>query len=166
MNKKTLVGITVLSIVLFISCGIPSSQKKETVDTKQETIKPANQITVPNEIISLDSGLKYQIIKQGSGTKTPYTGDRVTVHYAGWIEKNGTLGKKFDSSVDRGQKFTFTIGVSQVIKGWDEGVMGMKLGEKRRLFIPSHLGYGERGIPGIIPPKSTLIFDVELFAIE
>jgi len=117
------------------------------------------------ESVELDSGLKYQVIKPGSSNQTPKKGQTVTVHYTGWLEKNGTTGKKFDSSVDRGKKFIFKIGVGQVIKGWDEGVMSMSIGEKRRLFIPHHLAYGERGIPGTIPPRSTLIFDVELFEI-
>ena len=167
MNKKVLAGIATLSITLFISCGIPSTEKKDS--EKKETIKPATPAqkeAANNDIVPLISGLKYQIIKPGNGEKTPKSGDKVTVHYAGWLEENGTLGRKFDSSVDRGPKFTFTIGVGRVIKGWDEGVMGMTVGEKRRLFIPSDLAYGDRGVPRAgIPPKATLIFDVELFAI-
>lgn len=111
------------------------------------------------------SGLQYSVLKSGSGA-TPQKGNRVTVHYTGWLDQNGQPGKKFDSSVDRGMPFTFIIGAGQVIKGWDEGVMGMKLGEKRRLVIPSTLAYGIRGIPGAIPGGATLIFDVELLGIE
>jgi FKBP-type peptidyl-prolyl cis-trans isomerase len=111
------------------------------------------------------SGLQYSILKQGTGV-TPHKGNRVTVHYTGWLEKNGQPGQKFDSSVDRGMPFTFIIGAGQVIKGWDEGVMGMQLGEKRRLVIPANLAYGPYGIPGAIPGNATLIFDVELLGIE
>jgi FKBP-type peptidyl-prolyl cis-trans isomerase len=87
------------------------------------------------------------------------------VHYTGWLDNNGQPGTKFDSSIDRGQPFTFIIGVGQVIKGWDEGVMTMKVGEKRRLFIPASLGYGSRGAGQIIPPHASLIFDVELLKV-
>ena len=87
------------------------------------------------------------------------------VHYTGWLNVNGEPAGKFDSSVDRGQPFTFVIGVGYVIKGWDEGVMSMKVGEKRRLFIPSQLGYGSRGAGAAIPPFADLIFDVELLEI-
>lgn len=88
------------------------------------------------------------------------------MHYTGWLDENGTIGKKFDSSVDRGQEFTFVVGIGQVIKGWDEGVMMMKEGEKCRLIIPSELGYGARGAGGgLIPPHATLIFDIELIKI-
>jgi peptidylprolyl isomerase len=111
--------------------------------------------------IKTDSGLEYQILQEGNGA-SPQKGKKVTVHYTGWLNSNNEPGKKFDSSVDRGSPFSFTIGVGQVIRGWDEGVMGMKMGEKRRLYIPADLGYGSRGAGGAIPPNAALIFDVEL----
>lgn len=111
-----------------------------------------------------DSGLEYEIIRDGAGA-TPQKGQLVTVHYTGWLSDNGQPGIKFDSSVDRGQLFSFIIGMGQVIRGWDEGVMLMKPGEKRRLIIPAQLGYGARGAGALIPPNATLIFDVELLKI-
>jgi len=110
------------------------------------------------------SGLEYEILQEGSG-ETPQKGQAVTVHYTGWLDNNGEKGTKFDSSVDRGQAFSFNIGVGQVIKGWDEGVMSMKVGEKRRLMIPANLGYGAFGAGRVIPPHAKLIFDVELLKI-
>lgn len=104
------------------------------------------------------SGLKYAVIKDGSGAEAK-DGDLVKVHYTGWL-KDG--GKKFDSSVDRGEPFEFPLGAGQVIKGWDEGVKGMKVGEKRQLIIPANLGYGDTGAGQDIPPGATLVFDVEL----
>src|SRR5712671_2619395 len=89
-------------------------------------------------------------------------GHKVSVHYTGWLDNNGEKGRKFDSSLDRGEPFSFALGAQQVIKGWDEGVAGMKVGGKRTLVIPSELGYGARGAGGVIPPNATLIFDVEL----
>ncbi len=103
------------------------------------------------------SGLKYVDVVVGKGA-APAKGKMVKVHYTGTLEN----GKKFDSSVDRKEPFSFTIGVGQVIPGWDEGVMSMKVGGKRKLIIPSKLGYGVRGAGGVIPPNATLLFDVEL----
>ena len=107
------------------------------------------------------SGLKYEDLKVGTGA-SPKTGQRVTVHYTGTLKD----GKKFDSSVDRGEPFTFVIGVGQVIKGWDEGVSTMKVGGKRKLIIPSDLGYGARGAGNVIPPNAELHFDVELLDVK
>ncbi|GJD88110.1 MULTISPECIES: FKBP-type peptidyl-prolyl cis-trans isomerase [Methylobacterium] len=110
---------------------------------------------------TLPSGLKYKDEVVGSGPE-PKTGQQVTVHYTGWLDQNGKQGKKFDSSRDRGQPFSFQIGAGQVIRGWDEGVATMKAGGRRILVIPPELGYGARGAGGVIPPGATLIFDVEL----
>jgi FKBP-type peptidyl-prolyl cis-trans isomerase len=109
-----------------------------------------------------DEGLEIEVLKEGSGAAAK-NGDKVTVHYTGWLE-NGT---KFDSSLDRERPFSFLLGTGQVIKGWDMGVLGAEVGEKRRLTIPPELGYGERGTPGgPIPPNATLIFEVELLALN
>ena len=104
-----------------------------------------------------DSGLKFDDTKVGDGSVAS-KGQTVSVHYTGWLE-NGT---KFDSSKDRNEPFEFKLGAGQVIRGWDEGVAGMKVGGVRRLTIPPQLGYGDRGAGGVIPPKATLIFEVEL----
>jgi FKBP-type peptidyl-prolyl cis-trans isomerase len=97
----------------------------------------------------------------GNGTEAQ-SGKKVSVHYTGTL----TDGKKFDSSHDRGQPFSFTLGAGQVIKGWDEGVAGMRTGGKRKLTIPPHLGYGARGFPPVIPPNATLVFEVELLDVK
>jgi FKBP-type peptidyl-prolyl cis-trans isomerase FkpA len=107
------------------------------------------------------SGLEYEDAVVGAGA-SPQKGQTVTVHYTGHL----TDGKKFDSSVDRGQPFQFIIGVGQVIKGWDEGVMSMRVGGKRTLTIPAQLGYGARGAGNVIPPNATLVFDVELLGVH
>ncbi|MDD9860609.1 MAG: FKBP-type peptidyl-prolyl cis-trans isomerase [Nitrospira sp.] len=109
------------------------------------------------EPVKTESGLVYVDLVEGSGQEAR-AGDNAVVHYTGWLED----GTKFDSSVDRGEPFSFQLGAGRVIKGWDEGVAGMHIGGKRKLTIPSHLGYGDRGAGGIIPPDATLIFEVEL----
>jgi len=112
------------------------------------------------------SGLQYKDTKEGTGA-TPETGQTCTMHYTGWLYKNGKKGKKFDSSVDKGKPFNFAIGKEEVIKGWDEGVATMKVGGKRTLIIPPELGYGERGAGrGLIPPNATLLFEVELLGVK
>jgi peptidylprolyl isomerase len=111
------------------------------------------------------SGLQITDTKVGSGA-TPKTGQTCVVHYTGWLYENGAKGKKFDSSVDRGQPFEFALGMHRVIAGWDEGVATMKIGGKRTLIIPPELGYGARGAGGVIPPNATLIFDVELLDVK
>lgn len=110
------------------------------------------------------SGLQYEDTVEGQG-ETAKAGQHVTVHYTGWLYDNGQAGKKFDSSKDRGQPFRFDLGAGMVIRGWDEGVQGMKVGGTRRLVIPAALGYGARGAGGVIPPNATLLFEVDLLAV-
>jgi peptidylprolyl isomerase len=115
--------------------------------------------------MTTSSGLKITDSKVGTGA-TPKPGQICVMHYTGWLYEGGAKGKKFDSSVDRGQPFEFPIGQGRVIRGWDEGVATMKVGGKRTLIIPPELGYGARGAGGVIPPNATLIFDVELLDVK
>ena len=118
----------------------------------------AGEVTTP-------SGLRIIDIKPGTGP-VPHAGQTVTVNYTGWLFVDGKKGKKFDSSVDRNEPFSFTLGQGQVIKGWDEGLATMHVGGKRTLIIPPDLGYGASGAGGVIPPGSTLIFDVYLLGVK
>ncbi|CAN5817892.1 hypothetical protein BH23CYA1_BH23CYA1_08110 [soil metagenome] len=120
----------------------------------------SGETAADSNVVTTDSGLQYEVITEGDGA-TPQPGQRVFVHYVGTLED----GTKFDSSRDRGRPFDFTIGQGQVIKGWDEGVGMMQVGDRRKLIIPPDLGYGARGAGGVIPPNATLIFDVELLRI-
>jgi FKBP-type peptidyl-prolyl cis-trans isomerase FkpA len=113
------------------------------------------------EVKTLEGGLQYQDLKVGAGDQA-VPGTAVSVHYTGWL----TDGTKFDSSLDRGEPFSFILGGGMVIKGWDIGVAGMKVGGKRKLVIPPALGYGERGAGGVIGPNATLVFEVELLAVQ
>ena len=153
-SKKT---VTLIALTLFASSCGKKSEKKQT--------KEAPLMAHPEK---KESGLISEIITPAadSASPKPTRGQTVVVHYTGWLSDNGVPGKKFDSSVDRKEPLVFPIGVGYVIKGWDEGVMAMQVGEKRRLTIPSELGYGARGAGAAIPPHATLIFDVELLAIK
>ncbi len=111
------------------------------------------------------SGLQYEDTKVGDGAEAK-PGQYVSVHYTGWLYKDGQQGAKFDSSRDRNDPFEFALGAGMVIRGWDEGVAGMKVGGQRTLIIPPELGYGARGAGGVIPPNATLKFDVELLAVH
>jgi len=145
MNAQKLILGFVIWAVLTMTSG--HAQSNNSSPTKVEG-KPTKTT----------SGLEYWEIKAGTGDPA-VVGKQVTVHYTGWLAADG---EKFDSSVDRGQPFVFPLGGGRVIKGWDEGVAGMKVGGKRQLRIPPELGYGARGAGGAIPPNATLIFDVEL----
>ncbi|MEN9780038.1 MAG: FKBP-type peptidyl-prolyl cis-trans isomerase [Burkholderiaceae bacterium] len=116
-------------------------------------------------MITTPSGLQYEDTTVGSGDEAR-AGQQVTVHYTGWLYSNGVQGAKFDSSKDRRDPFVFALGAGMVIRGWDEGVAGMKVGGARTLIIPPDLGYGARGAGGVIPPNATLKFDVELLGVR
>lgn len=144
----------VVVVMLSTMCAVPVLAAEQAVTKDAAATKDK---AVSAKTVTTASGLKYVDVKVGSGA-SPVKGKQVKVHYTGTLEN----GKKFDSSVDRNAPFTFVIGVGQVIPGWDEGVMSMKVGGKRKLIIPSKLGYGATGAGGVIPPNATLLFDVEL----
>ncbi len=179
MNKTMRVfaaALLLVSVVVLWGCGNREQEKSETQTENMQTqaqqderlqAKPGSeaeammkQNEVSGDTVTTPSGLKYIDIKVGDGAM-PQTGQMVEVHYTGWL----TDGTKFDSSRDRGQPFTFPLGMGRVIKGWDEGVASMKVGGERRLIIPPDLAYGSRPV-GAIPPNSTLIFDVDLLGIK
>lgn len=118
-------------------------------------------VALAGPTVTTPSGLKVEILKEGNGPK-PKAGQTVSVHYTGTLAS----GRKFDSSRDRGKPLSFPVGTGQVIKGWDEGLMMLKKGTRARLTIPPQLGYGMRGMPPVIPPNATLIFDVELIGVK
>lgn len=161
-----------LLLLTLSASGCTASNKQEpeqpsTIETKkQESMNQTNQ----SKRITTPSGLQYEVIKSSdqANAKKPEPGKSVTVHYTGWLADatGDAMGKEFDSSHKRNQPFTFTIGVGRVIKGWDEGVMDMKVGEKRKLIIPAELAYGSRGAGAAIPPNAPLVFEVELLDVK
>ncbi|EKE09515.1 MAG: peptidyl-prolyl cis-trans isomerase [uncultured bacterium] len=136
--------ITALSFLAFLTPNLDSTK------------------AAPTDVITTPLGLSYKDIKVGEGSEAK-VGQKVTVHYTGRLKQND---QKFDSSVDRGEPFSFHLGQGEVIQGWDEGVTGMKVGGKRLLIIPANLGYGAHGAGGVIPPNATLIFDIELLEVK
>ncbi|MDD9893362.1 MAG: FKBP-type peptidyl-prolyl cis-trans isomerase [Gammaproteobacteria bacterium] len=151
--RLRLIGLAAASVFL-IACGSGDKAEAPTGEPKSLEAKPA-------ELVS-------QKLEAGAGEPAT-SGQTVTVHYTGWLfdpNAENNEGKKFDSSVDRGRPFSFPLGAGRVIRGWDQGVEGMQVGERRRLIIPPHLGYGARGAGNVIPGGSTLVFDVELLAVK
>ena len=161
----------IFAMALIISCSSEKKQsetedaalaKEGTENTSQaEAVNTVKPIVVPDNAIETESGLKYVDEKIGDG-KQPEKGQRVAVHYTGKLMD----GTKFDSSYDRNEPIEFSCGMREMIQGFDEGIMTMKVGGKRILYIPANLAYGERGIPNVIPPNSMIVFDVELVDIK
>jgi FKBP-type peptidyl-prolyl cis-trans isomerase len=157
MNKKI---ITLASCILLFHSGCMFSKKNT---NKGSTMLETGTKLNLSEFTKLDNGILYNVITAGSGTK-PTRGTTITVHYTGWLLKNNdTLGTKFDSSVDRGQKFKFPVGLGYVIPGWDKMLADMLPGEKRIIILPANMAYGAQGAGAAIPPNATLVFEVELF---
>ena len=152
-----LVRLALVAVLAFGFVAVPAAQQNAVESGK----------VGPSSVgVTTTSGLYYEDLTVGIG-QSPSRGQTVVVHYTGWLTADGkTKGKKFDSSVDRGQPFQFVIGTGQVIKGWDEGVMTMKVGGKRKLTVPPNLGYGAGGAGDVIPPNAKLVFEVELLAVK
>jgi peptidylprolyl isomerase len=131
-----------------------------------ELPKPVDLAMVPRmSMTTTKTGLQYEDTTPGTGAEAK-AGQTCVMHYTGWLWVDGTKGSKFDSSLDRGTPFSFKLGSGEVIRGWDEGVAGVKIGGKRSLIIPPDLGYGTRGAGGVIPPNATLLFEVELLELR
>ena len=169
MDKKYLFNFVIffvlLAVALFVYNYFKDTEKADPTDLTFEDTADTDNINNTNNMdtnnISDIEGLQIEILKQGEGEEAK-NGDTVNVHYTGTL----TDGTKFDSSIDRGAPFPFTLGAGQVIKGWDLGVVGMKVGEKRKLTIAPELGYGTVGAGAVIPPNATLIFEVEMISIQ
>lgn len=154
MLNATLATTLALGLISMVGC----TKKDEGAD---QSAPAATSATASKDAAASAADLKIEDLKVGTGAEA-VAGKKVTVHYTGTL----TDGKKFDSSLDRKQPFTFNLGAGEVIQGWDKGVAGMKVGGKRKLTVPPNLGYGERGAGNVIPPNATLIFDVELLKVE
>ena len=152
-------------IVCMRNISLRFTTKKVILNTFLLLMLCVPQMTNAQDTVTTKSGLIYSDQTIGNGAEAK-AGQNVAVHYTGWLYENGSKGKKFDSSVDRNQVFSFPLGAGRVISGWDEGVQGMKVGGQRTLIIPSNLAYGPSGAGGVIPPNATLLFEIELIEIR
>ena len=161
--KSVLRGLAALMLLAAFGCAHNSGSTSSSTSSTNTTAKATTTTTAPaaGNVQVLSGGVRAEDLKVGDGALAE-TGTNVTVHYTGWL----TDGTKFDSSVDRGDPFKFRLGAGQVIRGWDEGVKGMRVGGKRKLTIPPDMGYGAAGAQGVIPPNATLVFDVELLDVK
>ena len=151
-----------------LGMGRGRSAPSEASEPRASSISPNWAVTGmmgPMPMTKTASGLQYEDTTAGTGAEAK-KGQTCVMHYTGWLWTNGKKGSKFDSSLDRNDPFTFELGAGEVIRGWDEGVAGIKVGGKRTLLIPPELGYGARGAGGVIPPNATLLFEVELLGLE
>jgi FKBP-type peptidyl-prolyl cis-trans isomerase FkpA len=168
--KPSIAILAALVSVSVIGCGKETAQPEPATATPPESEAPAVAETMPGEsaVIEIAPGLTAVILEKGYG-RAAEPGDYVDVHYTGWLyDENAEdkRGSKFDSSIDKGQQFQFRLGEGRVIRGWDEGLVGMLLGEKRELTIAPEMGYGDRGAGNVIPPGATLVFEIALLGLE
>ncbi len=165
-RQRIIIGVIIALVIVLVAFFVYRDYSSRTQTNSQSKSYPIGTLdstppSLPADATTTASGLQYADLQAGTGT-TAKSGDTVSVNYIGWL----TDGTKFDSNLDRGQAFSFTIGQGKVIAGWDEGVQGMKVGGTRLLVIPSSLGYGENGYPPTIPANATLIFEVQLVALK
>ena len=163
--------IALLSLFVLAGCLKEAEKPEETPSPESVAVEESAEVVEEVEVtkeVEIVSGLNSTVLKTGEG-RAAVTGDTVSVHYTGWLydpTAEDNRGAKFDSSVDRGELFEFPLGAGRVIKGWDQGVEGMLIGEKRELRIAPELAYGDRGAGAVIPPGATLIFEIELFGLD
>ena len=149
LDRRSFVGATTVGLATAVVARVAPAQAEDDLYA---------------DFVTTESGMKYKVLKEGDGA-IPSPGQTVKAHYTGWLDGFDSI-RKFDSSRDRGRPFTFTVGAGQVIRGWDEAFLSMKVGERRQIILPARLAYGDRGAGGIIPGGATLYFDVELLSLQ
>lgn len=167
MKFRNIYAVTAVFTLVAFAAGCSKQADEVTTEASEQIEEAAVTEIQDSEVFEISTGLSARILTSGDG-QVAQAGDNVVVHYTGWLydeSAENNRGTKFDSSVDRGEHFQFPLGAGRVIKGWDQGVEGMAIGEVRELMIAPEMGYGERGAGNVIPPGATLIFEVELFGV-